>query len=74
MARDNALKMQTSNNIYLFISDFSVKYVINIVKLEPIKASTGEGVCLSQLQNIAKAASPVRNKKEEQEADHSCPL
>ncbi len=47
MAWDNALKMQHSNNIYLFMADFSVKYVINIVKLEPIKASSGEGASVS---------------------------
>jgi hypothetical protein len=51
MARDNALKMQTSNNIYLFMADFSVKYIIYIVELEPIKASKsmhGGGGGLSQ--------------------------
>ncbi len=66
--------MQTSHNIYLFIASFSVKYAIYIVELEAIKPSMGRGVLLSQLQNIAEATLPVKNKKEEQEADYSCPL
>ncbi len=74
MPWDHALKMQSSHNIYLFIADFSVKYVIYIVEQEAIKASAGRGVLLSQRHNIAEATPPVRNKKEEQEADHSNPL
>jgi hypothetical protein len=71
MAWDHALKMQTSHNFYLFKADFSIKYTIYIVKLEAIKVSAGRGLLLSQRQNIAEATPPVRNKKEEQEADHS---
>jgi hypothetical protein len=44
----------------------NIKDTIYIVVLEPIKASMGEGVCLSWLQNIAGATSPVKNKKGEQ--------
>jgi hypothetical protein len=60
------LKMQKLNDIYLFTTRCNIKDTIYIVELEPIKASMGEGVCLSQLQSIAEATSPVRNKKEEQ--------
>jgi hypothetical protein len=38
---------------------------------EPIKVSVGEAVCLSLLQNISEATSPVKYKEEEQQADHS---
>jgi hypothetical protein len=41
---------------------------------EAIIASKVEGVLLSRLQYIAETTPPVRNKKEEQEADHSDPL
>jgi hypothetical protein len=71
MAWDHTLKMQTSNNIYLFMASFYSKYALYIVELELIKASMGQGVCLSWLQNIAEATSPARSKKGEQEADHS---
>jgi hypothetical protein len=36
-----------------------------------MKASVGEGVRLSRLHNIAEATSPVKYKKEEQEANRS---
>jgi hypothetical protein len=39
----NALKMQTSNKIYLFMASFNIKYAIYIVELEAIKASGGKG-------------------------------
>jgi hypothetical protein len=58
----------TPHNIYLFMASLYRKYAIYIVESEPIKASEGEGVCLSQLQNIAEAISPVKYKEEEQEA------
>ncbi len=48
MAWDHALKMQTSHNIYLFITSFRVRYAIYIVELKAIKASAGRGVLLSQ--------------------------
>jgi hypothetical protein len=38
---------------------------------EPIKASVGEGISISRLQNIAEATSPVKYEEEEQRADHS---
>jgi hypothetical protein len=38
--------MQTSNNIYLFVADFSIKGAIYIEELEAIKASAGGGVLL----------------------------
>jgi hypothetical protein len=44
MAWDHALKMQTSNNIYLFILAF--KYAIHIVELEAIKQAW-EGISFS---------------------------
>jgi hypothetical protein len=59
MAWDHALKVQTSHNIYLFMVSFNNKYAIYIVEVEAIKASEGEGVLLSQLQNIAEAKPPV---------------
>ncbi len=65
------MKVQASNNIYLFIADFSVKFAIYIVELEAKKASAERGVLLSRHHNIAEATPPVKNKKEEQEADHS---
>jgi hypothetical protein len=68
------LKMQTLNNIYLFIASCDIKYATYIVELEAIKASAGRGILLSQLQNIAEATSPARSKKGEQEAEHSSPL
>ncbi len=71
MAWDHALKMQTPHNIYLFIASFNSKYTIYIMETEAIIASKGEGVLLSWLQNIAETTPPVRNKKEEQEANHS---
>jgi hypothetical protein len=55
--------MQTSPNIYLFMASFNSKYAIFIVETEAIKASEGEGVLLSRLQNIAEAAPSVKNKK-----------
>jgi hypothetical protein len=60
------LKTQKLNDIYLFTTSCNLKDAIYIVEVEPLKASMGEGVCLSRLQNIAEAASPVRNKKGEQ--------
>ncbi len=66
--------MQTLHNIYLLRASRSIKYAIYKVELEAIKESAGEGVLLSRLQHIAEAKSPVRSKKEEQEADHSYPL
>jgi hypothetical protein len=74
MAWDHALKTQSSQNIYHFIVDFSVKYAIYIVEQEAIKASARRGLLLSRRHNIAEATPPVRNKKEEQETDHSNPL
>ena len=47
MAWDHALKMHPSQNIYLFMVNFSVKYTIYIVELEAIKAITGRGVLLN---------------------------
>ncbi len=38
---------------------------------EPVKESTGKGLSLSRLHHIVEATSPVRNKKEEHNADHS---
>ncbi len=38
---------------------------------ESIKGSAGVGLSLSQLHHIVEATSPVRNKKEEQDSDHS---
>jgi ABC-type phosphate transport system substrate-binding protein len=66
--------MQTSNNIYLFMVSFNIKYPIYIVELEAIKGSAGRRVLLSRCQVIAEAASPMRDKNKEQEADHSSPL
>jgi hypothetical protein len=65
--------MQTTHNIYLFMASFYRKYAtrIYIVETEPIKEREGEGVRLSQLQNIAESTSPLKYKEEEQEADHS---
>jgi hypothetical protein len=71
MALDQRCKHYT---IYLLRASRSTKYAIYIVELEAIKKSAGEGVLLSQLQHIAEVTSPVRSKKEEQEADHSYPL
>jgi hypothetical protein len=66
MAWDHAFKMQTSININIFMASCDIKDAIHIMEMEPIKASLGEGACLSRLQNIAEATSPVRNKKGEQ--------
>jgi hypothetical protein len=63
MAWDHALKMQASQNIYLFMAYFSIKYAIYIVELEAIKASAGRKVLFNWRHNIAKATPPVRNKK-----------
>jgi hypothetical protein len=63
MAWDHALKMQTSNKINIFMASCNIKDAIYIVEMEPTKASLGEGDCLSRLQNIAEATSPVINKK-----------
>jgi hypothetical protein len=60
--------MQTSNNIYLFVADFSVKYATYKVELEAIKASLGGGVLISGLQNIAEAG------KEQETRTRSRPL
>ncbi len=68
------MKMQTSNNIYLFVASFSIKCAIYIVELEAIKVSGGRGVLLSQRHIIAEATPPVRNKNKEQDGDHSSPL
>jgi hypothetical protein len=43
MAWDHALNMQASNNIYLFMAIFSIKYAIYIVELEAIKSERGKG-------------------------------
>jgi hypothetical protein len=56
------LKVHASNNIYLFLADFSIKYAIYIVELEAIKASTGRGLLLSWRHNIADATPPRKNK------------
>ncbi len=66
MTWDHALKMHTLNNINIFMASCNIKDSIYIVEMEPIKASLGEGACLSRLQNIAEAISSVRNKKGEQ--------
>ncbi len=63
MARDHALKMQTSHNIYIFMASFIVKYAIYMVELEAIKASAGRGVLLCRQQNIAAAIPPVKNTR-----------
>jgi hypothetical protein len=52
--------MRTSNNIYLLMANYSIKYDIYIVKLEAIEESAGEGVTLSWRQDIA-AATPLVN-------------
>jgi hypothetical protein len=52
----------------------SIKYAIYIVELEAIKENARAGVLLSRLQLITEATSPVRSKKEEQEANHTYPL
>jgi hypothetical protein len=74
MARDLALKMRTPHNNYLFMASFNSKYTIYIVETEAIIASKGKGFLLRWLQNIAETTPPVRNKKEDQEANHSDPL
>ncbi len=56
------------------MADFSVKYAIYIVELEAIKVSAGRAVLLSRHHYIAEATPPVKNKKQEQEANHSSPL
>jgi hypothetical protein len=56
--------MQTLNNIYLFTTSCNIKYATYIVGLEAIKASAGRRVLPSQLQNIAEATCPTRNRKE----------
>ncbi len=66
--------MQISNNIYLFVASFSVKYSLYIVELGAIKSSAGTGVLLSRCHIIAEAKPPVRNKNKVQEADHFNPL
>ncbi len=64
MAWDHALKMETLNIINIFMASCNIKDAIHIMEMEPIKASLGEGACLSRLQNIAEATSPVRKRKE----------
>jgi hypothetical protein len=41
MAWDHALIMQTSHNIYLFMTSCGIKQAIYIVELEAIKAARG---------------------------------
>jgi hypothetical protein len=66
--------MQTSNNIYLFMASFNIKYTMYILELETIKVRAGREVLLSRRHIIAEATSPVRDKNKEEEADHSSPL
>ncbi len=42
---------------------YNNKYAIYIVEAEALKASEGEGVLLSRLQNVAVATPPVKKKK-----------
>jgi hypothetical protein len=63
MAWDHALKMHPSQNIYLFMVNFSVKYATGA---GGNKSDHGKGSpSQSARQNIAEATPLVRNKKEE---------
>jgi hypothetical protein len=62
---------QTLYNTYFFLADCYAQYACLYCESEPIKESAGGGLSLSPLHHIVEATPPVRNKKEEHDADHS---